>query len=96
MLHSHMNGTHHHQKDHFLHQIIHLQPFFPISFLHLTVSVVLLPHYYFSPAHARQMVGAVVTWVGTAFVGRRFDLHRLERWWYLSKVYPQQWGGSKT
>lgn len=51
ILHSHINGTHHYRKDHFLHQIIYLQSFFPISFLH-SVSLVLLSHYYFSPAHA--------------------------------------------
>lgn len=90
MLHSHINGTPRYQKDHFLHQIIHLQPFFPISFLHVTVSPVLLPHYYFSPAHAWQMLGVVVSWVGTAFMSHQFHFHLPERWWYLSKVSPQQ------
>lgn len=69
MLHSCISGTHHYQKDHFLHQIVQLQPFFPISFLRMTVPLV-LPLYYFIPAHAWQMLGGrAVSWIGTAIVG---------------------------
>lgn len=54
-----MSGTHHYPKDHFLHPILNLELFFPLSFLHVTASLVFLPHYFSSPAHAWQISGVV-------------------------------------